>query len=111
MDYRHLRFENTTITRDLKKFEEKNKNQYETIAIIAKRANQLSAEMKEELTAKLQEFTVSNDNMDEVFENREQIEVSKFYEKLPKSTLIAINEFINDKIYFRNPKKTDINQF
>jgi DNA-directed RNA polymerase subunit K/omega len=107
MDYKNLKFENTTITRDLKKFGEKNSNIYETIAIISKRANQIAAEMKEELTTKLQEFTISNDNMDEIFENREQIEVSKYYEKLPKPTLIAINEFLNDKIYFRNPKKTE----
>jgi DNA-directed RNA polymerase subunit K/omega len=80
-------------------------NIYETLAIIAKRANQISTEMKEELNSKLSEFASSSDNLEEVFENREQIEVSKHYEKLPKPVLIAIQEYAEGKIYARNPNK------
>ncbi len=95
----------TTITRDLVKFEEPSGNIYETVVIIAKRANHIAAEMKEELHNKLAEFASSQDNLEEVFENREQIEISRFYERLPKPTLIAIQEFLDGKIYFRNPAK------
>jgi DNA-directed RNA polymerase subunit K/omega len=95
----------TTITRDLLKFEEKTGNIYEAVVIIAKRANHIAAEMKEELHNKLAEFASSQDNLEEIFENREQIEISKFYERLPKPTLIAIQEFLDGKIYFRNPAK------
>ncbi|HPE43953.1 MAG TPA: RNA polymerase Rpb6, partial [Bacteroidales bacterium] len=69
------------------------------------RANQISIEMKEELNKKIAEFASSSDNLEEVFENREQIEIAKFYERLPKPTLIAIQEFLNNEIYFRNPHK------
>ena len=75
------------------------------MAIIAKRANQISAEMKDELSKKLQEFGTTSDNLEEVFENDEQIQISRFYERLPKPTLIATEEFLDDKIYFRNPTK------
>ncbi|MFI5221866.1 MAG: DNA-directed RNA polymerase subunit omega [Bacteroidia bacterium] len=95
----------TTVVRDLRKFDLETGNVYESIAIISKRANQISAQMKEELHNKLQEFTNDNDTLEEVFENREQIEISSFYEKLPKPSLIAIEEFLNDKIYYRNPAK------
>ena len=80
-------------------------NVYETVAIIAKRANQISVEMKQDLEKKLQEFASVNDNLEEVFENREQIEISRYYEKLPKPTLIAAKEFEDGKVYFRNPAK------
>ena len=73
---------------------------------MSKRANQISTEMKEELSAKLQEFSSHSDNLEEIFENREQIEISKFYEKLPKPSLIAVQEFLEEKIYYRNPLKT-----
>ena len=98
---------NTTVTRNLAKFEKDTGNIYESIAIISKRANQISLDMKEELNAKLSEFTTSADNLEEVFENREQIEISKHYERLPKPTLIAIDEFTNEQIYFRNPVKEE----
>jgi DNA-directed RNA polymerase subunit K/omega len=97
----------TTVTRDLRVFEKKTGNIYESIAIMAKRANQIAAEMKEELNGKLSEFTTSGDNLEEIFENREQIEISKHYERLPKPTLIAAQEFLEDKIYARNPAKED----
>jgi DNA-directed RNA polymerase subunit K/omega len=75
------------------------------LAIISKRANQISAQMKEELHSKLQEFNNDSDTLEEVFENREQIEISSYYERLPKAVNIAMEEFLNDKIYFRNPAK------
>ena len=96
---------NTTITRDLVNFEEKTGNIYETLAILAKRANHISLDLKEELTDKLSEFASISDNLEEIFENREQIEISKHYERLPKSSLIAIQEYLDGKIYHRNPLK------
>lgn len=95
----------TTVTRNVADFAAPTGNVYESLVVIAKRANQISAEMKEELNSKLSEFNTSSDNLEEIFENREQIEISKYYERLPKPTLIAINEFVEKKIYFRNPSK------
>jgi DNA-directed RNA polymerase subunit K/omega len=80
-------------------------NIYESVAIIAKRANQISQEIKEELNSKIEEFATPSDNLEEVFENREQIELAKYYENLPKPTLIATNEFLKDQIFSRNPMK------
>ncbi len=94
---------NTTVTRDMLNFEEKTGNIYESLVVLAKRANHISAEMKEELNEKLSEFASKTDNLEEVFENREQIEISKHYEKLPKPTLVAVQEFLDGKIYYRNP--------
>lgn len=96
---------NTTVTRDLVNFQEKTGNIYETIVVLSKRANHISAEMKEELNEKLAEFASITDNLEEVFENREQIEISKHYERLPKATLVAVQEFLDDKIYHRNPAR------
>ena len=93
----------TTIARDFRKLEKGTDNIYESIAIISKRANQIAAQMKEELHAKLDEFNNDSDTLEEVFENREQIEISMHYERLPKPTLIATEEFLDGKIYFRNP--------
>ena len=95
----------STITRDVRQLDTKTDNVYESLVIIAKRANQISNNLKEELNGKLSEFASSNDNLEEIFENREQIEISKHYERLPKPTLIAVDEFLNDKIYYRNPSK------
>jgi DNA-directed RNA polymerase subunit K/omega len=103
MDYKKTTADLTTTTRDLRDFDGKTGNIYESIAIISKRANQISSEIKEELTGKLAEFATSTDNLEEIFENREQIEISRFYERLPKPSLIAIQEFFDDKIYYRNP--------
>ena len=80
-------------------------NVYESVSIIGKRANQISAEMKEELLKKLNEFSSTTDNLEEQFENHEQIEISRYYERLPKPTLIAAQEFIDGKVYFRDPSK------
>ncbi len=80
-------------------------NVYETVCIIAKRANQIGGEMKHDLEKKLKEFESLNDNLEEVSENREQIEISRFYERLPKPTLIATQEYLEHKIHYRNPNK------
>lgn len=95
----------STIPRDMTKLEDKTGNVYESIAIISKRANQISSQLKEELTSKLHEFASDSDTLEEVFENREQIEISTFYERLPKPVMIATEEFMNDKVYYRNPSK------
>ena len=95
----------TTVTRDTVRIEEKTGNIYQSLVAISKRANQISAETKEELTQKLQEFATSTDNLEEIFENREQIEISKHYEKMPKATAIATQELLDDKIYMRKPEE------
>jgi DNA-directed RNA polymerase subunit K/omega len=98
-----MAIENTTVTRDLRNLEGTSANIYESISIIAKRANQIGLNVKEEFNSKLAEFATSSDNLEEVFENREQIEISKHYERQPKATLIAINEYQEGKVYHRNP--------
>lgn len=103
MDYKKTNADSTTVTRDLRDFDGNTGNLYESIAVISKRANQISAEIKEELTNKLAEFASNTDNLEEIFENREQIEISKFYERLPKPSLIAVSEFVEGKVYYRNP--------
>ena len=105
MDFKKTNANQSIVTRDIRKFDNQTGNIYEAVSIMSKRANQISTELKEELTSKLQEFGSNNDNLEEIFENREQIEVSKFYEKLPKPSLIAIQEFLEEKIYYRNPVK------
>ncbi|MDR0370893.1 MAG: DNA-directed RNA polymerase subunit omega [Prevotellaceae bacterium] len=105
MDYKKLNAPSNTITRDMNSLSLEVGNLYETVDIIAKRANQISAELKQELEKKLQEFASFSDNIEEVFENREQIEISRFYEKMPKPTLLATQEFVEDKVYFRNTIK------
>lgn len=105
MDYRKTNAPTNTITRDMNEMMDKTGNVYETVAIISKRDNQIAADMKQELDKKLKEFASYNDNLEEVFENREQIEISRYYEKLPKPGLIATQEYLEDKIYFRNPAK------
>jgi DNA-directed RNA polymerase subunit K/omega len=105
MDYKKAKINTSTVTRDLKQFESESANIYETLVVIAKRANQIGQEVKEELNGKLAEFATATDNLEEVFENREQIEIAKYYEHLPKPVLIAIHEYMNDQIYFRNPSK------
>ncbi|HWV74294.1 MAG TPA: DNA-directed RNA polymerase subunit omega [Pseudosphingobacterium sp.] len=95
----------STVTRDLRELDVETDNIYESIVIMGRRANQIASNVKEELHSKLAEFATSNDNLEEIFENREQIEISKHYERMPKPSLIAIDEFLNDKIYYRNPSK------
>ena len=105
MDYKKVNAPSNTISRDMSSLSEEVGNVYETVKIIGKRANQISVETKAELDKKLQEFASFNENIEEVFENREQIEISRYYEKLPKSVLIATQEFLEGKVYHRNPLK------
>jgi DNA-directed RNA polymerase subunit K/omega len=105
MDYKKSKAHTTTVTRDLDKLIKGTDNIYETVMIIGNRSNQISVEMKQELNRKLEEFANYTDNLEEVFENREQIEISKFYERLPKPTLIATQELLDDQIYVRNPHR------
>lgn len=100
----------TTITRDISDIDVNTGNIYEAIMIIAKRANQIGVDLKKELNDKLDEFAANAENLEEVFENKEQIEVSRFYEKLPKPTAIAIQEWMDDRIYFRHGSKKADNQ-
>ena len=105
MDYKRITASTTTETRNLSELSERLGNIYETVRVLAKRSNQISVEMKQDLDAKLQEFASYSDNLEEVFENHEQIEISRFYEKLPKPSLIAIEEWKEGEIYYRNPAK------
>ncbi|MBO7559088.1 MAG: DNA-directed RNA polymerase subunit omega [Bacteroidaceae bacterium] len=110
MDFKKTNAPTTTVTRNLMDLSRDTNNVYESVAIISKRSNQIAAEMKDELSKKLVEFGAHTDTLEEVFENEEQIQISRFYERLPKPTLIATQEFLEDKIYFRNPsKETDRN--
>jgi len=104
MDYKDTKAALSTITYDKNEVEAPTQNIYEAISVIAKRANQINGDLKKELVDKLDEFATYNDSLEEVFENKEQIEVSKFYEKLPKPTALALEEWLNDKVYFRTPE-------
>lgn len=103
MDYKKTTAPGSTITRDVTSFSD-GLNVYEVLNILSKRADQIGSELKQELNSKLEEFASSTDNLEEVFENREQIEISKFYEKLPKPVMIAQEEWKNKEIYHRNPE-------
>ena len=104
MDYKKSKAPVNTITRDMVELWTETDNIYESVAIIAKRANQI----KQELNKKLAEFASYSDSLEEVFENREQIEISRYYEKLPKPTLLATQEFLDGNIYWRDPAKDNI---
>ena len=110
MAYKDSTAERTTITRSLRELETESSNIYETITVLSKRSNQINVEMKEELNQKLDAFATSTDNLEEIFENREQIEVSRYYERLPKSGAIAIQELENDKIFWKSPENEDSNE-
>lgn len=105
IDYKKTNAPQNTTVHDLIDLAQQTGNIYEAVAIIGKRANQISADMKNDLEKKLQEFTEKTDNLEEISENREQIEISKYYEKLPKPTLIATKEYEDGKLYFRNVSK------
>ena len=98
MDYKKSKAPVNTVTRNIMDLCDDTHNIYESVAIIAKRANQISLEIKQDLSKKLSEFASYNDSLEEVFENREQIEISRFYEKLPKPTLIATEEFVEEHL-------------
>ena len=105
MDYKKTNAPTNTITRDMMDLCADTGNVYETVAIIGKRANQISVEIKNDLSKKLAEFASYSDSLEEVFENREQIEISRYYEKLPKPTLLATQEFLDGNVYWRDPSK------
>ncbi len=102
MDYKRTTADKTTETRDSGAFNKVTDNMYESISMLSKRSNQIAQEIKQELYRKIEEFASQNDNLEELFENREQIEIARFYEQLPKATLIAINEYLNDQLVYRN---------
>ena len=104
MDYKDTKAPLSTITYNKNEIEAPTENIYEAISIIAKRANQINSDLKRELVDKLDEFATFNDSLEEVFENKEQIEVSKFYERLPKPTAMAVEEWLNGKVYHRTPE-------
>lgn len=107
MSYKNSNAERTTITRNVNEFYDQTGNLYQSLVIISKRANQIASEMKEELSQKLSEFASHSDNLEEIFENREQIEISRHYEKLPKPVAISIQEFSEEGTYFRVPVKEE----
>jgi len=104
MDFKKSTAPVSTITRDVRPIENVTGNLYESVVILSRRANQISVEIKEELQKKLEEFASYTDNLEEVFENREQIEISRFYEGLPKPTALAIEDMLEDNIYWRKPE-------
>lgn len=105
MDYKKSKAPVNTVTRNIMDLCDETGNIYESVAIIAKRANQISVQIKEDLSKKLAEFASYNDSLEEVFENREQIEISRYYEKLPKPSLLSTQEFMEGKVYWRDPSK------
>ena len=110
MDYKKMKAPTNTVTRDMNQLSDSVGNVYAMVRIIAKRSNQIATEMKRDLDKKLQDFSSSSDTMEEVFENHEQIEISRFYEKMPKPTLEAIQEFEEGKIYYRNPANMEVDE-
>ena len=109
MDYKKSKAPVNTVTRNIMDLCDQTGNIYESVAIISKRANQIAVEIKQDLNKKLAEFASYNDSLEEVFDNREQIEISRYYENLPKPTLLATQEFIEGNVYFRDPSQ-DNNQ-
>ena len=103
MDYRKIDAPLNTKTHNIMEFAKGTDNVYESVVIMSRRANQITVDMKNDLQKKLQEFASNNENLDEVFENREQIEISRYYEHLPQPVLISEQEFLEDRIYYRNP--------
>lgn len=105
MDYKKSKAPVNTVTRNIMDLCQGTDNIYESVAIISKRSNQIAIQIKEDLSKKLAEFASYNDSLEEVFENREQIEISRYYEKLPKPTLLATQEFVEGKVYWRDPMR------
>jgi DNA-directed RNA polymerase subunit K/omega len=103
MNFKNTNAEGSTVTRNMDEIEKVTGNVYESCVVITKRSNQIAVDLKEELIGKLNEFASNSDNLEEIFENREQIEISRFYERLPKTNAIALKEFLDSKIYYRKP--------
>lgn len=110
MDYKKSKAPVNTVTREVPELWQQTGNIYESVAIIGKRANQISLKIKQDLSKKLAEFASYNDSLEEVFENREQIEISRYYEKLPKPTLLATQEFLEGNVYWRDPAAEKANE-
>jgi DNA-directed RNA polymerase subunit K/omega len=106
MNFKNTNAESSTVTRNMDEIEEVTGNIYESCVVVSKRSDQIAVDLKEELIGKLNEFASSTDNLEEVFENREQIEISRFYERLPKTNAIALKEFLDNKVYYRQPSDT-----
>jgi len=104
MDYKKIKIDSSVVTRDLNRFDEETGNIYESLVILSKRSNQIAADIKDELNDKIREFTVPNDTSDDYFENTEQIEVARYYEQMPKPSILAIHEFLKKQIYYRLPE-------
>ncbi len=102
MDFKKTEAAPSTITYNRNEIDQPTENIYEAISVISKRAEQINIEIRKELIEKLEEFATYNDSLEEIFENKEQIEVSKFYERLPKPQALAIQEWLESKIYYRN---------
>lgn len=103
MDYKRTKADTSIKTRNLNEFDTLTGNLYETIAMLSKRSDQISADLKQELYKKIEDFAVATDSLDEIHENKEQIELAKFYEQLPKPYLIAIKEYMDEKLVYKNP--------
>ncbi|MCK9612932.1 MAG: DNA-directed RNA polymerase subunit omega [Bacteroidales bacterium] len=111
MDIKKSKTGALAVTRNINDFVKETGNIYETVVILSNRANRIASNLKEELNSKIEEFSSTTDNLEEIFENREQIEIAKYYERLPKPTLIAVSEYLNSKLYFRNPLKENPTDF
>lgn len=107
MDLKKVNAPTTTETYNRNEIDAPTENIYEAISIISRRAEQINTDIRKELIDKLEEFATYNDSLEEIFENKEQIEVSKFYERLPKPHALAIQEWLKDKIYYRNTEQED----
>jgi DNA-directed RNA polymerase subunit K/omega len=110
MEEKKKKVVNTTITRNTADFSRGTENIYETVAVLTKRANQIAAEEKRDLHNKIDDFKSNNDTVDEMYENREQIEIVRRYEMQPKPTLEATEEYLEGQIYFRNPAKNSLEE-
>ena len=108
-DYKKMKIDQFAVTRNPNDFDKRTGNIYETVAILSKRANQIELDLKDEFNEKSQEFNSMTDTLEEVFENREQIELARYFEQLPKPTLLAIHEFENQQIYYKEPENPGMN--
>lgn len=107
-EYKNIKAEYEAVTRNIREFDKETGNIYESVFIMSKRANQVAAEIKDELMQKMKEFTPGTDTLDEIYENRDQIECAKYYEQIPKPTLLAIKEFEDDQIYYKRNLEDDL---
>ncbi|MEO7082335.1 MAG: DNA-directed RNA polymerase subunit omega [Flavobacteriales bacterium] len=105
MNPKYLNAPKTTVTRNVDQLDTETGNIYESIVIVSKRANQIAVEIKEELSTRLEEFVVTGENIEEIYENREQIEMSKQFERMPKPAAIAIEEMLEGRVVFRRPEE------